>query len=84
MVGPEGLTGEALWADLADRLCIWAAGLGVPLRDAVWLLPFSALLPLARRALSGRAGWQPRVETLATWSQQLAPTWVGLVFPLIE
>ena len=33
------------WARLADRVGDWAHARGLPLRDAVWLLPFTALLP---------------------------------------
>jgi len=42
-------------------------------RDAVWLLPFAALLPLARRATVELGGWPPRIETPQTLAAQLAP-----------
>lgn len=64
---------ERAWPALASVLQRWLQAQGIEPRDAVWLMPFSALLPQARRALAGLAGWPPRVETLATLAAQLAP-----------
>lgn len=58
---------------MAQALHAWAGEQGVDLRDAVWLLPYAALLPAARQALADAGGWQPRVETLATLRVQLGP-----------
>jgi ATP-dependent helicase/nuclease subunit B len=63
----------AWWVSVAKRMRDWAGARGVSLQDAVWLLPYAALLPPARAALAAVGGWQPRVETLATWRAQLAP-----------
>jgi hypothetical protein len=68
---PEPLAPAELWPRLARCLSHWAATQGLPLRDLVWLLPFSALLPQARRALAAQGGWQPRVETPQTLARQI-------------
>ena len=62
-----------VWPQLARRVRVWADAHALALRDVCWLLPFSALLPQARRALAAQGGWQPRVETTRTLAQQLAP-----------
>lgn len=67
------MASEQVWPHLAAQVCAWAEGRGLALRDLCWLLPFSALLPQARRALAARGGWQPRVETCQTLARQLAP-----------
>ncbi|MBQ0961387.1 hypothetical protein KAK06_20695, partial [Ideonella sp. 4Y11] len=64
---------EHTWVRLADRVGDWAQAQGLSLRDAVWLLPFTALLPPARRAFVRRGGWAPRIETVATLAPQLGP-----------
>ncbi len=61
------------WPRLASRVGVWAERGAVVLRDAVWLLPFSALLPQARKAFAQRGGWSPRIETPATLAVQLGP-----------
>src|SRR5574343_135173 len=61
------------WPRLASRVAGWADRGGVVLRDAVWLLPFSALLPQARKAFAQCGGWSPRIETPATLAVQLGP-----------
>lgn len=70
---PGHLAPAEVWPQLALRVSAWADAHGLVLRDVCWLLPFSALLPQARRALAARGGWQPRVETTQTLAQQLAP-----------
>jgi ATP-dependent helicase/nuclease subunit B len=70
---PAGRTDAAWWLKVVGRAREWADQHHVDLRDAIWLLPYSALLPVARRAWSRLAGWQPRIETLATLRGQLGP-----------
>jgi ATP-dependent helicase/nuclease subunit B len=69
----SGRTDRAWWLSCARHVQQWAEAQRVELRDAIWLLPYSALLPVARRALADLGGWQPRVETLATLRAQLGP-----------
>ncbi len=73
LAAPPGRTDAAWWRALAAQWQAWAAAGGVAARDAVWLLPYSALLAPARQALAALGGWQPRVETLATLRAQVAP-----------
>jgi len=61
------------WAGLAAAAAAWAQGRGVSLRDAVLLLPFTQLLPHARRAFAGAGGWMPRIETTRTLAASLGP-----------
>ncbi len=43
------------------------------MRDAVLLVPFAQLLPLARDAFAQAGGWNPRVETTQTLAASLGP-----------
>lgn len=61
------------WRTLASAATAWAHAEGIALRDAVVLLPFAQLLPLARRAFASAGGWQPRIETTATLAASLGP-----------
>lgn len=70
---PPGRPDRAWWAVVAKALQGWARKQAVDLRDAIWLLPYAALLPAARQALAEAGGWQPRVETLATLRVQCGP-----------
>lgn len=70
---PAGCTDAAWWQSAAGLARDWAVRQGIDLRDAVWLLPYSALLLVARRAWSRLGGWQPRMETLATLRAQIGP-----------
>jgi len=70
---PAGRTDAAWWLVAAGRARQWAVQRQLDLRDAIWLLPYSALMPVARRAWSRLGGWQPRMETLATLRAQLGP-----------
>ena len=70
---PAGRTDAAWWQAAAELARDWALEHRLDLRDAVWLLPYSALLPVARRAWSRLGGWQPRMETLATLRAQIGP-----------
>ncbi|HEY4067415.1 MAG TPA: hypothetical protein VGM74_11000, partial [Burkholderiaceae bacterium] len=63
----------ARWDALARAALGWARTTGVAPRDAVVLLPFTQLLPLARRAFARAGGWQPRIETTRTLAASLGP-----------
>jgi ATP-dependent helicase/nuclease subunit B len=65
--------GTNRWDALADTTLGWARAAGVAPRDAVVLLPFAQLLPLARRAFARAGGWQPRIETTRTLAASLGP-----------
>ena len=67
------VNGEALWSALARQITEWAAAHSVELRDAVVLLPFAQLLPLARQAFAQAGGWSPRIETTRTLAASLGP-----------
>ena len=62
-----------VWQRIVRCASVWAQAEGVVLRDAVVLLPFAQLLPLARRAFAAEGGWQPRVETTRTLAASLGP-----------
>ncbi|MBI5255315.1 MAG: PD-(D/E)XK nuclease family protein [Burkholderiales bacterium] len=51
----------------------WAQRHALVLRDAVLLLPFADLLPVARQAFAADGGWQPRIETLQTLAASFGP-----------
>ena len=70
---PADLHAAALWPRVAAEVRAWLARQSLPARDAVLLLPFSALLAPARSALAERGGWQPRVETALTLASSLGP-----------
>jgi ATP-dependent helicase/nuclease subunit B len=61
------------WAPVASQVAAWAQSGSVELRDAVVLLPFAQLLPLARQAFAQAGGWSPRVETTRTLAASLGP-----------
>ena len=61
------------WATLASAAAGWVHERGLGLRDAVVLLPFAQLLPLARHAFARLGGWQPRIETTRTLAASLGP-----------
>ena len=77
---PEGGIPE-LWRAVAERSRAWLHARGVPVREAVVLVPYAALLVPARAAFAAAASaasaglgdWMPRVETALTLSQALAP-----------
>ncbi|MEP6874668.1 MAG: PD-(D/E)XK nuclease family protein [Burkholderiales bacterium] len=62
------------WDRIADAAAAWARDHRISLRDAIVLLPFAQLLPLARRAFARAGGWQPRIETTRTLAASLGPT----------
>ena len=61
------------WSAAAVAAVRWAGERGVALRDAVFLVPFSQHLPLARGAWVHRDLWMPRVETTQTLARSIAP-----------
>ncbi len=61
------------WPALARQIGQWADSHAVELRDAVLLLPFTQLLPLARAAFARGDGWSPRIETTRTLAASLGP-----------
>ena len=61
------------WPALAWQVSKWAGSRSVALRDAVVLLPFAQLLPLARNAFAQAGGWSPRIETTRTLAASLGP-----------
>lgn len=68
-----GTVGRHTWPRLAaDLHAAWAAA-GVSVRDAVVLVPHTGLLGVARGAFAQHGGWQPRVETVHTLAESLAP-----------
>ncbi len=63
----------AFWPHVAGVVAGWLASVQAAPRDAVVLVPHSALLAPARAAFAARGGWQPRVETAMTLAESLAP-----------
>ena len=49
----------------------WAGEHGLSCRDAIVLVPFAQLLPVARRAFGAAGAWMPRVETTQTLARSL-------------
>jgi ATP-dependent helicase/nuclease subunit B len=72
-----GLPPAALWPVLAQTVADWCRAEGVAPRDAVLLLPYAALLPPARAAFAALGGWPPRIETVPTLAESLAPAAEG-------
>ncbi len=70
---PAAASADALWSALALHARAWLARRGLDARDAIVLLPFSALLAPARSAWTRLGGWQPRVETPLTLAATLGP-----------
>lgn len=62
-----------LWPAVARELLAWLARRQLPVRDAIVLLPFAALLAPMRQALAAAGGWMPRVETPLTLAASLGP-----------
>ncbi len=65
--------GSDPWPAVARQASEWARSRSVTLRDAVVLLPFAQLLPLARNAFAQAGGWGPRIETTRTLAASLGP-----------
>ncbi len=64
---------RTFWPYVAGTVAAWLGSVAAAPRDAVVLLPHSALLAPARAAFAARGGWQPRIETAATLAAALAP-----------
>ena len=64
---------EAFWRQVARLTLDWLARSGVPVRDAVVLLPFAQHLGLARRAFGALSPWLPRLETTRSLASALGP-----------
>ena len=62
-----------IWAELVSQTQGWAVARQVSLRDAVLLVPFAQLLPLARHVFAQAGGWMPRIETTQTLARSLGP-----------
>ena len=66
--------GHNAWAQIAAAAIDWADASNVPLRDAVFLVPQTALLKPAREAWGAASGrWMPRIETPASFARSVAP-----------
>jgi len=65
---------DAFWRRVADACAGWLGERGLPLRDAVLLLPFAQQIVPARRAFLVRGGWQPRIATSHSLASALGPT----------
>jgi ATP-dependent helicase/nuclease subunit B len=70
---PTGPIDRDSWARVAALAGDWLAANGATVRDAIVLLPASALLAPARAAFAQCGGWQPRIETPRTWADSLGP-----------
>ena len=63
----------SFWSALAGRAVAWLRECGLAAADAVVLVPFAELLPLARAGVAAAGGWPPRVETVKTLAASLGP-----------
>lgn len=61
------------WDQIVAAIRSWGDAEHVQWRDAIVLLPFAQLLPLARRAWAKGGGFLPRIETTQTLIRSLAP-----------
>lgn len=64
---------DAFWREVAAGVHRWAGEHSLVLRDLVVLVPFAQLATPARVAFAALSGWQPRIETPATWAASLGP-----------
>ena len=69
----DGAIDARFWPAVSARCSTWLAARGVGARDAVVLVPHSALIGVLRSAFAQHGGWQPRIETVQTWAHGLAP-----------
>ena len=73
---PTDVDVPSLWSTAAARAAAWLRGRALPARDATLLLPFAALVPVARETFAaepGFGGWPPRIETPLTLAAALGP-----------
>ena len=61
------------WDAIVQCAAKWLLENQAEMRDAMVLVPFVQLLPLARRAFARHGGWMPRVETVETLAASLGP-----------
>ena len=64
---------HAFWPVVAATVAAWLTQRGLPVRDAVLLLPRAGLLVPARAALARQGGWQFRIDTPHTLLASLGP-----------
>ncbi|MCI1192757.1 PD-(D/E)XK nuclease family protein [Calidifontimicrobium sp. SYSU G02091] len=69
----DGTVDAEAWRAWARRMRRALDDAAVSPADAVVLLPFAELLPVARSAFAALGGWQPRVETTHTLADALGP-----------
>lgn len=65
---------DGFWRRVAASCADWLAGQGLPLRDAVLLLPFAQQIIPARRAFAARGGWAPLITTTNSLASSLGPS----------
>lgn len=68
-------SGERAWASIVASTIEWADASHLSLRDAVFLVPQSAMLPVARHAWAtgARGRWMPRIETPSGLARTAGP-----------
>lgn len=77
---PDAGDVAALWGQAAAAAARWLAAQSLAAEDAVVLVPFAALLPVARQRFAETAPfqhWPPRVETTLTLAASLGPPPAG-------
>jgi ATP-dependent helicase/nuclease subunit B len=65
---------EGFWHRVAGACADWLSEQGLPLRDAVLLLPFAQQIAPARRAFAARGGWAPLITTTNSLASSLGPS----------
>lgn len=65
---------DGFWRRVAAVSADWLATQGLPLRDAVLLLPFAQQIAPARRAFAARGGWAPLITTSHSLASALGPS----------
>lgn len=73
----QGAIDAEFWASACRRCLAWLARHGASAREAIVMVPHSGLIGTLRAAFAQQGGWQPRVETVHTWAQGLAPPRAG-------
>jgi ATP-dependent helicase/nuclease subunit B len=68
-----GAVDADFWPRLAHAVRAAWRKQGIEPRDAVVLMPYANLLPVARAAFAQTGDWQPRIETPATLADALGP-----------
>ncbi|MFG6441033.1 PD-(D/E)XK nuclease family protein [Pelomonas margarita] len=65
---------DGFWRRVAAACADWLGTQGLPLRDAVLLLPFAQQIAPARRAFAVRGGWAPLITTTNSLASSLGPS----------